>query len=81
MTWKIMELAEASVLHISIYIYIHTRFFSYLITMFHYMFKVDLSKKRAFNILQHHNNILLVGNRLLAVVNIEVFWPLCRPDK
>ena len=74
-----MELAETSVLHI--YIYIYTRFFSYLITMFHYMFKVDLSKKRAFNILQHNNNILLVGNRLLAVVNIEVFWPLCRPDK
>ena len=25
-------------------------------------------------------SIMLVGNKLLAVINIEVFWPLCRPD-
>ena len=26
-------------------------------------------------------NIKLEGNKLISIVIIEVFWPLCRPDK
>ena len=43
------------------------------------------NKERSFVILCQmigiFKNIKLEGNKLISIVIIEVFWPLCRPDK